>query len=116
LVDWKRGELSKILVADQDKYLSRVLKTSLELDGFKAITASEDDLIKKAESEIPDLIFLGLENSLEICKETRENKIDSFIIISSMQDFSEDFKEFGADGFLQKPYSISTPGKEIKGF
>lgn len=59
--------MSKILIADQDKYLSRLLKASLELDGFKVTIAFKNDLIEKAESEIPDLILLGLEDGLEIC-------------------------------------------------
>lgn len=111
------GKSKKILIADPDVHLLKLLKVSLEMDGFAVFTARDDEeLLAQAETENPDLILFDLEDSFSVCTQLKEKNVPSRIIISSPKDCSAICREVGADGYLEKPYRTTTLGKDLAEF
>ena len=56
----KSGKL-KVLIVDDDSFLSGIYATKLELEGFEVITAHDgEEGLKKAAEEIPAIILLDV--------------------------------------------------------
>ncbi|HUT75817.1 MAG TPA: response regulator [Armatimonadota bacterium] len=51
---------SKILVAEAERHIARLIQVNLERAGYRVVTAPDGkEALMKAESEQPDLILLG---------------------------------------------------------
>ena len=65
--------MKKILVVDDEKPISDIVKFNLEKEGFEVVTAYDgEEAVEKVEEENPDLIVLDLMlpkmDGLEVCR------------------------------------------------
>lgn len=104
--------MKKILVVDDEKPISDIVKFNLEKEGFEVITAYDgEEAIEQVEAENPDLIVLDLMlpkmDGLEVCREVRKTR-DTPIIMVTAKDQEIDKVlglELGADDYVTKPFS-----------
>lgn len=104
--------MKKILVVDDEKPISDIVKFNLEKEGFEVVTAYDgEEALQKVEDENPDLIILDLMlpkiDGLEVCREVRKTK-DTPIIMVTAKDQEIDKVlglELGADDYVTKPFS-----------
>ncbi|MGY3725186.1 two-component system, OmpR family, response regulator VicR [Granulicatella balaenopterae] len=104
--------MKKILVVDDEKPISDIVKFNLTKEGYEVITAfdGEEALQKFQESE-PDLILLDLMlpkiEGLDVCREIRKTSQVPIIMVTAKD--SEIDKvlglELGADDYVTKPFS-----------
>jgi CheY-like chemotaxis protein len=107
----------KVLVVEDDKFLSAVLLKKLENEKCAVAHAmTGEEALEKAVSEKPDIVLLDLvlpgANGLDILKTVKENpatKSIPVVILSnlSQQEDMDRAKELGAERFLVK--AMSTP-------
>ena len=104
--------MKKILVVDDEKPISDIVKSSLTKEGFEVITAfdGEEGLVAFNEKN-PDLVILDLMlpkiDGLEVCREIRKTSNVPIIMVTAKD--SEIDKvlglELGADDYVTKPFS-----------
>jgi two-component system, OmpR family, response regulator VicR len=103
----------KILIAEDDILMSKILEFTLKKDGYQVISCMDGlSAIEKIPVIIPDLIItdimLPLRSGLEIISYTKENFINIPIIIVSSLGEEENAVieafELGADDFVSKPF------------
>ena len=104
--------MKKILVVDDEKPISDIVKFSLSKEGFEVVTAfdGEEGLVVFA-AENPDLVILDLMlpkiEGLEVCREIRKTSNVPIIMVTAKD--SEIDKvlglELGADDYVTKPFS-----------
>lgn len=102
----------KILVVDDEKPISDIVKFNLEKEGYTVITAYDgEEAVQKVESEDPDLILLDLMlpkiDGLEVARQVRRTH-DTPIIMLTAKDSEIDKVlglELGADDYVTKPFS-----------
>ncbi|ADD69458.1 response regulator receiver protein [Denitrovibrio acetiphilus DSM 12809] len=105
----------KVLIADDELRLRKVVSLHLKKSGFEVIEAGNGlAAVQLAEEHSPDVIVLDVmmpeKTGLEACAELK--KMDRFkqtpiILLTAMAE-SEDLKkgeEAGADAYLTKPFS-----------
>ena len=104
--------MKKILIVDDDKPISDIIKFNLAKEGYETVTAFDGrEAITKFEEENPDLIILDLMlpelDGLEVAKEVRKTSHIPIIMLSAKD--SEFDKviglEIGADDYVTKPFS-----------
>lgn len=102
----------KILVVDDEKPISDIIKFNLNKEGFEVITAFDgEEALTKTETESPDLILLDLMlpkiDGLEVARQIRKSKNTPIIIISAKDDEIDKILglEMGADDYVTKPFS-----------
>ncbi len=121
----KDNKKIKVLMAEDDKFISRAYKDGLTRAGFEIIMAIDgNETIKLAKSEQPDIILLDLimpeKNGFEALEELRtdpETREIPVIILSNLgQDTDiKQGKELGAVDYLIKSnYSMPEVIKIIK--
>ena len=106
--------MSKIVIIDDSLELLEVLKYFLEEKGFEVETVTKrQELIYIIKSFSPDLIILDIylqgEDGREICKELRkqeETKYLCILMFSASAKVLTQFKEYGADGYIEKPFGL----------
>lgn len=104
--------MKKILVVDDEKPISDIVKFNLSKEGYDVYTAYDgEEAIEKAEEVVPDLILLDLMlpkiDGLEVCRQIRK-KYDMPIIMVTAKDSEIDKVlglELGADDYVTKPFS-----------
>lgn len=104
--------MKKVLVVDDEKPISDIIKFNLIKEGYEVVTAFDGkEALKQFEDENPDLIILDwmlpeLEG-LEVAKEIRKSSHVPIIMLSAKD--SEFDKviglEIGADDYVTKPFS-----------
>ncbi len=107
--------MSKIVIVDDSLELLEVLKYFLEEKGFEVETVTKrQELIYIIKSSSPDLIILDIylqgEDGREICKELRkqeETKYLCILMFSASAKVLTHFKEYGADGYIEKPFGLN---------
>ena len=104
--------MKKILIVDDEKPISDIIKFNLTKEGYETVTAFDGrEAITKFEEEDPDLILLDLMlpelDGLEVAKEVRKTSHIPIIMLSAKD--SEFDKviglEIGADDYVTKPFS-----------
>ena len=104
--------MKKILIVDDEKPISDIIKFNLTKEGYETVTAFDGrEAIAKFDEENPDLIILDLMlpelDGLEVAKEVRKTSHIPIIMISAKD--SEFDKviglEIGADDYVTKPFS-----------
>lgn len=103
----------KLLVVDDEESILTLLQFNLEQGGFEVELAMDGkQALDKATEERFDLIVLDLMlpvmNGLEVCKELRQNKVATPILMLTAKDDEFDKVlglELGADDYLTKPFS-----------
>lgn len=104
--------MKKILVVDDEKPISDIVKFNLTKEGYEVFTAYDgEEALEKVEEVLPDLIILDLmlpkKDGLEVCREVRKNH-DMPIIMVTAKDSEIDKVlglELGADDYVTKPFS-----------
>lgn len=115
----------KVLVAEDDKFLSKAFKDKLEREGFIVIVAIDgEETIKTLIKEKPDILLLDLvmpvKDGFEVLQEMKiDSKIAKIpVIILSNLGQDSDIKrgiELGAVDYLVKAdFTISDVTKKIK--
>lgn len=114
----------KILVVDDDKNIIQTLKTRLEVNGYRIITASDGlEGLEKAKNEKPDLILLnvmmphldGIMTTLRL-KGVPEIKSTPIIIMTGIKERDNMVlaKHVGASDYITKPFESSELLKKIE--
>ncbi len=116
----------KILVIDDDKDLSELVKSALESQGFQAsVLNSGKYAVKLIKKEMPDLILLDIrlpdKDGYQICdeiKSTDETKQIPVIVFTgedTERTLLEDIHNFyGANDCLKKPFELDDLYAKVK--
>ncbi len=102
-----------ILVVDDEPRIVRLVKSNLEPQNYKVLTAADGDQgLKMAEMHDPDLIILDIMmpsmDGWEVCRRVREFSTVPIIMLTAKGDEQDRVRglEMGADDYLGKPFSI----------
>ena len=113
--------MKKILVVDDEKPISDIVKFNLEKEGYEVVVAFDgEEAIEVANQENPDLIVLDLmlpkKDGLEVTREIRKTH-DMPIIMVTAKDQEIDKVlglEMGADDYVTKPFSNRELAARVK--
>ncbi|GCE08629.1 response regulator transcription factor [Dictyobacter aurantiacus] len=104
---------TRILTADDDPQLLRLVSRNLEFDGYEVITARDgQEALELIEAHHPDLILLDVMmprmDGLTVCQHVREFSAVPIIIVTARGQDNDKVKglDLGADDYLTKPFSI----------
>lgn len=105
----------KILIADDDPKLCKMVKRTLMYEGFQVITAADGrEALEKANAQQPDLIILDWMmpdvDGIEVAVALRDGGDETPILMLTARDAVEDRVEgldSGADDYLVKPFAPS---------
>jgi two-component system KDP operon response regulator KdpE len=108
------AERSRILVVDDETQIARVLKTTLNSQGYEVKTASDgESALNLAVDWIPDLIITDLSmpgmTGIELCRSVRERSQVPIIVLSVRGEEKNKIEalDAGADDYVTKPFSVS---------
>ena len=78
----------KVLVVDDEKPISDIIKFNLEKEGYEVVVAYDgEEALQKVESESPDLIVLDLMlpkiDGLEVAKQVRAKRSPPIIMVTA---------------------------------
>ncbi|MEK6646033.1 MAG: response regulator [Candidatus Firestonebacteria bacterium] len=114
----------KILLADDEPDIARILKRYLELDGYEAeISSTGKEALNKIASNKYDLLILDVMmpevNGWEVCKKVKENpqtKDIPVIILTAKTQNVDTLMSFecGADEYAPKPFDYPELSLQIK--
>ncbi|MDQ0197026.1 response regulator transcription factor [Neobacillus ginsengisoli] len=104
---------NKVLVVDDEQSIVTLLQYNLEKAGFDCLIAMDGEEGRRiAETEAPDIIVLDLMlpklDGIEVCKQLRQQKIMTPILMLTAKDDEFDKilgLELGADDYMIKPFS-----------
>lgn len=111
----------KILLIDDDENILEAIRIILELEGFEVETDNGSGVLSKLKLFQPNLVLLdvllGGINGLEICRSIKsgEQKNTPVILISAHAKLGKNYKKFGAEDFIAKPFEIEELVEKIKG-
>jgi DNA-binding response OmpR family regulator len=107
--------MSKILIVDDSTDILDAMQYFLEEKGYAVKCISKgDELLPAIYSFLPDLIILDIflhgEDGRDICRKLRSSVATKYLCIllfSASGKDVRDYKEYGADGFLEKPFGLN---------
>jgi DNA-binding response OmpR family regulator len=101
----------KVMIVEDDKTMSSLLKTLLELDGFVVVVATYgEQVVPTALAEQPDAVLMDVHiagaNGMELLRQIREHpQLTALpVIMSSGMDVEMESRSAGANAFILKPY------------
>ncbi len=107
---------SKILIADDDKDIVKLLSERFEYEGFEVVVAYEGvRAIEAAHKQKPDLILLDLKmptgKGQDVLKALKNHPLTSktpVIIMTALKEdgLEEEVRSLGAFDFIQKPLDL----------
>ena len=102
----------KILVVDDEKPISDIIKFNLNKEGFDVETAYDgEEAVKKVDEYNPDLMILDLmlpkKDGLEVAREVRQTHDMPIIMVTAKGGEIDKVLglEMGADDYVTKPFS-----------
>ena len=108
------SERSRILVVDDETQITRVLKTTLQSQGYEVKTAADgESALNLAVDWIPDLIVTDLSmprmTGIELCRTVRERSQVPIIVLSVREEEKSKIEalDAGADDYVTKPFSVN---------
>ncbi len=121
----KQNSKYKILLVEDDKFLSRAYQDGLLRAGFEVIIALDgSEAIEKIKKEVPDLILLDLimpvKNGFEVLEEIKKDNEFKNIPIIILSNLGQDSdinrgKELGAvDYLIKSDWSIQGVVEKVK--
>ncbi len=112
---------TKILVVDDDVYISDALKLYLEKEGYEIAIASDGaQAITWFKSFEPDLVLLDImlpkKDGWQVCREIREMSAKPVIMITAKGEVFDKVLglELGADDFIVKPFDMKEVSARVK--
>ncbi len=114
----------KVLVADDNDGIVASLTMVLQYGGYEVTSIMNGEEVKKINAPFPDLILLDIwmagVNGLDVCRHLKTRQVTKhipIIMISAYPDASASALEAGANGFMEKPYTmqdmLTTVGKHL---
>ena len=104
--------MKKILVVDDEKPISNIIKFNLKKEGYDVYTAYDgEEALQKVEEVNPDLILLDLMlpkiDGLEVAREVRKTHNMPIIMVTAKDAEIDKVLglEMGADDYVTKPFS-----------
>lgn len=108
------AERSRILVVDDEPQITRVLKTTLQAQGYEVKTAADGEAALNLSMDwIPDLIVTDLSmplmSGIELCRLVRERSQVPIILLSVREEERNKIAalDAGADDYVTKPFSVN---------
>jgi DNA-binding response OmpR family regulator len=106
--------VAKILIVDDDRATSTLLRTLFEIEGFVGVVCPKpEDVLGTARREKPDVVLMDVHlaevDSIHILREIRED-VDLHtmpVVMTSGMDVREKCEANGASAFMQKPFKPS---------
>lgn len=107
-------EEKRILIADDDPVILRLIQVNLELEGYEVITANNgEEAVAQAKAENPDLVILDIMmprldgyqacEQLKSSDDTRDIPV-IFLSAKAQQGDIEKGRSFGVAAYLTKPF------------
>jgi two-component system KDP operon response regulator KdpE len=107
------SEAHRVLVVDDERQISRVLKTSLSTHGYEVRTAIDvDEGLREFFSWSPDLVITDISmpkrSGVELCRVIRESSTVPIIVLSVKGDEKSKVEalDAGADDYVTKPFGM----------
>lgn len=107
-------ERSRILVVDDETQITRVLKTTLQSQGYEVRTAADgESALNLAVDWLPDLIVTDLSmpgmTGIELCRSVRDRSQVPIIVLSvrGEEKVKVEALDAGADDYVTKPFSVN---------
>lgn len=104
---------NKILVVDDERPISDIIKFNLEKEGYKVVVAEDgQQAINMTYEHKPDLIILDIMlpiiDGFSVCKKLRENISTPIIMLTAKEEEVDKVLglELGADDYMTKPFSV----------
>lgn len=103
--------MTTILVVEDDRATSGLLKTIFEMEGMQVLVCPDpDQVMGVARQERPDLIFMDYHlaeiESLLLLEEMKQDDVlkETPVLMTSGLDRSQECEKAGAAGFVLKPF------------
>ena len=103
----------RILTADDDPQLLRLITRNLEFEGYEVAAASDGErALEQIERLAPDLVLLDVMmprmDGFTVCQRVREFSTVPIILITARGQDQDKVKglDLGADDYLTKPFSV----------
>ncbi len=111
-----------ILVVDDDIRILRIMQRTLELEGYRVLSASNGKTALDAffEQETPDMILLDIMmpdmDGYTVCRHIREFSQVPIIMVTAKSNLEEKVQglDAGADDYVTKPFSSSELAARVK--
>ena len=108
--------MSRLLIIDDAAELLDALRYIFEHNGYVVHTVNNPvDIYHEVFQFQPDVlvldILLGGEDGREICKKLKKdqkNKDLKILMFSANPNYLKDYKDYGADDYIEKPFDITT--------
>ena len=104
----------RILVADDDPVILRLIQVNLELEGYQVLTANNgEEAVATATSETPDLVILDIMmprlDGYQTCERLKSEDATKdipvvFLSAKAQQADIEKGKSYGVEEYLTKPF------------
>ena len=111
------AEEKRILIADDDPVILRLIQVNLELEGYQVITANNgQEAVDTALKESPDLVILDIMmprlDGYQACEQLKASDATKdipviFLSAKAQQGDIEKGKSFGVVDYLTKPFDPS---------
>ena len=102
----------RVLVADDDPGVRKLVEYNLSLEGYEVIAVSGGkEALRRAQNETPDLVLLDVMmpdlNGLRVCQSLRASSQMPIIMLTAKTEEESILKGFGlgADDYVAKPFS-----------
>jgi DNA-binding response OmpR family regulator len=103
----------KVLVADDDPQLLRLMLRNLQLEGYEVLAASDgQQALEQVEATAPDLVLLDVMmprmDGFSVCQRVREFSAVPIIMVTARGQDQDKVHglDVGADDYLTKPFSV----------
>ncbi|MEP6674036.1 MAG: response regulator [Ferruginibacter sp.] len=108
-----------VLVVDDEEDLLFLIKRKLEKEGYEVVISPNGEHLKESiDSSHPDIILLDItmrdKSGADICKDLKTDEHTSnipVILFSGNDNIVETASTCGADGYISKPFDVSSVKK-----
>lgn len=112
---------NKILIADDNEEIVKLLVPNLEKEGYKVVVAKDgEEALNKFSKENPNLILLDIMmpkmDGLEVCTQIRKNSNVPIVMITAKSEDEDVIMglDNGADDYIIKPFSPKQVVAKVK--
>ena len=102
----------RLLIADDDEELVKMLKSYLEIKGFEILTAGDGLEVLEKLSKNPDLILLDINmprmDGIEVCRKIRNETACPILFLTARVEEQDRVNGllYGGDDYITKPFSL----------